>query len=112
MTTTAPTRTWWDARGDVIHFMPFVQDGRHVAAHDAALANLLGGPADGRAAVMLRGPQPPVLVGKPLKGIALDGRPVLAWYRREDAPPKLTYRFMFTSPSWPGAANLRARVGR
>lgn len=96
--------TWWDANGDLIRLVSGHEAGRWVPRHDAALAILLGGPADGRGAVMIRGAKPPSIVGKVIGG--LPANPIKAWYRRDDGPSKLTYRFMYTSPSWPagGAA--------
>lgn len=56
---------------------------------------------------MIRGRKPPAIIGKPIKG-QVDtvpgvpaGRPLIAWYIRDDGPPRLTYRFLFSSSIHP-----------
>ena len=106
-TRTEPRTAWWDANGDLIELESGrAPDGKWVPKHDAALATLLGGPAGGRGAVCIRGRKPPAIVGKRVGTSEVTGGPVIAWYRRDDGPPKLTYRIMYVSPNWPagGAA--------
>lgn len=94
--TVVPTRTkWWDANGDLIQLISGRQGDKWVPKHDAALASLMGGPADGRAAVCIRGKRPPAVVGKQLR----DG--THAWYTLDVRPPKLTYQFAGVLRGWP-----------
>jgi hypothetical protein len=95
--TVKPARTaWWDANGDLIELAGSKDGfGRWVPKADAALASLVGGPADGRAGVMIRGSKPPVIVGKRTE----DG--LMAWYTRDDRPPKLTYQYAGSLRGWP-----------
>lgn len=91
-----PARTtWWDANGELIELVGSKDGfGRWVPKADAALASLIGGPADGRGAVCIRGKLPPVIVGKRVGD-------QMAWYVRDDKPPKLTYQFAGVLRGWP-----------
>ena len=86
---------WLDANGEPIQLRSGRQGDRWVPKHDAALAVLLGGPADGRAGVSIRGSRPPAVVGKRLK----DG--THAWYTLDVRPSRLTYQFAGVLRGWP-----------